>query len=52
LQNAYKKSGLTNGSYPITEKVSNEILSLPMFPNLTGEQIEYVSQKIKAFLNP
>ena len=52
LQNAYKGSGLTNGSYPITEKVSNEILSLPMFPNLTGEQIEYVSQKIKAFLNP
>ncbi|MGZ6208011.1 MAG: DegT/DnrJ/EryC1/StrS family aminotransferase [Syntrophales bacterium] len=52
LQNAYKRSGLTNGSYPITEKVSNEILSLPMFPNLTGEQIEYVSQKINAFLNP
>jgi len=52
LQNAYKRSGLTNGSYPITEKVSNEILSLPMFPNLTGEQIGYVSQKIKAFLNP
>lgn len=52
LQNAYKRSGVTNGSYPITEKVSNEILSLPMFPNLTGEQVEYVSQKIKAFLNP
>jgi len=52
LQNAYKRSGLTNGSYRITEKVSNEILSLPMFPNLTEEQIEYVSQKIKAFLNP
>ncbi len=52
LQNAYKRSGLANGSYPITEKVSNEIVSLPMFPNLTEEQIEYVSQKIKAFLNP
>ncbi len=52
LQNAYKRSGLTNGNYPITEKVSNEILSLPMFPNLTGEQIEYISQKIKAFFNP
>lgn len=50
LQNAYKRSGLTNGSYPVTEKVSNEILSLPMFPHLTTEQIEYVSQKIKAFL--
>jgi dTDP-4-amino-4,6-dideoxygalactose transaminase len=38
-----------NGNYPITEKVSNEILSLPMFPDLTEEQIEYVSSKIKQF---
>jgi len=52
LQNAYRKSRLRNGSYPITEKVSDQILSLPMFPNLTGEQVEYVSQKIKAFLDP
>ncbi len=52
LQNAYKNSSSANGDYPITEKVSNEILSLPMFPNLTTEQIEYVSQKIVGFLNP
>ena len=52
LQDAYRKSRLRNGSYPITEKVSDQILSLPMFPNLTGEQVEYVSQKIKAFLDP
>jgi len=52
LQDAYKGHDLANGSYPVTEKVSNEILSLPMFPNLTSEQIEYVTQKIKEFLNP
>src|SRR4030043_812306 len=51
LQNAYKNIDLTNGNYPITEKVSNEILSLPMFPNLTSEQIEYVSEKIKSFFS-
>jgi len=49
LQNAYKNIDLTNGNYPVTEKVSNEILSLPMFPNLTSEQIEYISSKIKSF---
>jgi len=49
LQNAYKDFNLINGNYPITEKVSNEILSLPMFPNLTSEQIEYVTSKIKNF---
>jgi dTDP-4-amino-4,6-dideoxygalactose transaminase len=41
-----------NGNYPVTEKVSNEILSLPMFPDLTSEQIEYVSSKIKQFHQP
>jgi dTDP-4-amino-4,6-dideoxygalactose transaminase len=49
LQNAYRNSSSVNGIYPITEKVSNEILSLPMFPGLTSEQIEYVSSKIKEF---
>jgi dTDP-4-amino-4,6-dideoxygalactose transaminase len=49
LQNAYKDFNLINGNYPVTEKVSNEILSLPMFPNLTSEQIEYVTSKIKNF---
>jgi dTDP-4-amino-4,6-dideoxygalactose transaminase len=48
-QNAYKSSGLTNGNYAVTEKVSDEILSLPMFPQLTAEQIEYICQKIKEF---
>ena len=49
LQNPYKNLNLPNGSYPITEKVANEILSLPMFPQLTPEQIEYVVEKIKQF---
>ena len=49
LQNAYQKSGSTNGNYPVTEKVAQEILSLPMFPDLTAAQIEYVGDKIKNF---
>ncbi len=49
LQKAYKNLNLPNGDYPITEKVAQEILSLPMFPSLTVEQIEYVSSKIKGF---
>jgi len=49
LQNAYKNFNLSNGNYPITEKVANEILSLPMFPELTKDQIEYIVEKIKTF---
>jgi dTDP-4-amino-4,6-dideoxygalactose transaminase len=49
LQNAYKNFNLANGNYPITENVSNEILSLPMFPELTEQQVKYVAEKIKQF---
>jgi dTDP-4-amino-4,6-dideoxygalactose transaminase len=49
MQNAYLKSDFGNGKYPITEKVAKEIISLPMFPDLTKEQIEYVAEKIKHF---
>ena len=50
LQNAYRRAELKDGSYPITEKIAREILSLPMFPQLTEEQILYVSEKINQFL--
>jgi dTDP-4-amino-4,6-dideoxygalactose transaminase len=36
--------------YIRTEKVAKEILSLPMFPQLTKEQIGHVVSKIKEFL--
>lgn len=47
LQDAYKKLGLSKGSFPITEKYADELLSLPMFPELAEEQIERVCEKIK-----
>jgi dTDP-4-amino-4,6-dideoxygalactose transaminase len=49
LQKAYKHFNLTNGNYPVTEKVAQEILSLPMFPGLMEEQIKYVVRKIDEF---
>jgi dTDP-4-amino-4,6-dideoxygalactose transaminase len=38
LQRAYAGNGFRLGSFPITERVATEILSLPMFPQLTTEQ--------------
>ncbi len=49
LQKAYQKSGLANGKYPVAEKVAGEILSLPMFPELTFDQQKEVSDKIREF---
>ena len=47
LTDAYKFMGLRRGSFPMAEKCADEFLSLPMYPELTSEQIEYVATKIK-----
>jgi dTDP-4-amino-4,6-dideoxygalactose transaminase len=51
FQEAYHSLGLTEGSYRVAEKCAEELLSLPMFPELTGEQIERVVLGIKNKLN-
>jgi dTDP-4-amino-4,6-dideoxygalactose transaminase len=47
LQNAYKGLGYKKGDFPVSEKQADEILSLPMFPELTEEQIRYVADSVK-----
>lgn len=49
LQKAYKKLGYREGDFPVSEKVVNEILSLPMYPDLTKEQQKRVVDVIKEF---
>ena len=49
LQSAYKELGYKEGDFPVAEKVSREIVSLPMYPELTREQIEYVADSIKNY---
>ena len=51
LQPAYKNLGYSKGDFPITEQYADEILSLPMYPELTPEQIDYVCRTIKDFFN-
>jgi dTDP-4-amino-4,6-dideoxygalactose transaminase len=42
LQRAYAHLGYKAGDFPVAESLSRHILSLPMFPTITREQIEYV----------
>lgn len=51
LQKAFSKLGYKEGDFSITENISKKILSLPMFPELKKEEIEYVCEKIKEFVN-
>ena len=50
LQEAYKQLGYGKNSFPVAEKYVDELVSLPMFPELTGEQIEYIVREIRCFL--
>src|SRR5436309_11830296 len=42
LQEAFRNLGYKKGAFPIADSLSDQFLSLPMFPELTKEQIEYV----------
>lgn len=43
--------GYREGDFPVTESVSKDILSLPLYPELTLKQIQEVTQTIRTFLS-
>jgi dTDP-4-amino-4,6-dideoxygalactose transaminase len=47
LQPAYASLGHREGDFPESERQARRVLSLPMFAELTGEQIEHVAEVIK-----
>jgi dTDP-4-amino-4,6-dideoxygalactose transaminase len=49
LQPIYASLGHGPGSFPEAERAANEVVSLPMFPELQAEQIERVAKAIAAF---
>ena len=49
LQQAYADLGYSRGAFPNAERLAGSMLSLPMFPELSREQIEYVVGAIKEF---
>ncbi|MFW6140742.1 MAG: DegT/DnrJ/EryC1/StrS family aminotransferase [Acidobacteriota bacterium] len=51
LQPAFLDLGYKKGEFSITEKYAREVLSLPMYPELTNDQIRYAVKKIKDFFD-
>lgn len=49
LTEAYEDLSYGKGSFPVSEASAPRLLSLPMFPELTSEQIEYVCAQISKF---
>jgi dTDP-4-amino-4,6-dideoxygalactose transaminase len=51
LQECFKGLGYKKGDFPNSERIAEAGLSLPMYPEITDEQINYVVSKIKEFFN-
>jgi dTDP-4-amino-4,6-dideoxygalactose transaminase len=49
LSGAFPELGDGPGSFPVAEALADELLSLPIFPGISGEQIELVCDGIRAF---
>jgi dTDP-4-amino-4,6-dideoxygalactose transaminase len=51
LQEGYRSLGYQKGDFPIAEEIAETCLSLPIFPGMTTEQLDYICTTIKQFLN-
>ena len=49
LQESAKKLGYSKGDFPITEKQSSRILSLPIYPEMREDQIDHVIKSVNEF---
>jgi dTDP-4-amino-4,6-dideoxygalactose transaminase len=52
LQKAYASLEYPLGSFPVAERIAAEIVSLPMFPQLTAQQQARVATEVLAFTSP
>jgi perosamine synthetase len=46
-----RQFGYKGGDLPATEKISQEVLTLPMYPGLTKTEMDYVVEKVKEFFS-
>ena len=50
-QKVYTDLGYACGDFPVAESISKRILPLPMYPELTDEQVDYVIGKVQQFFS-
>jgi dTDP-4-amino-4,6-dideoxygalactose transaminase len=50
LQKAYADLNISRGTFPVTERLANEVLSLPLYPEMPDDTVGQVSMCIKSFV--
>ncbi|MCK4321847.1 DegT/DnrJ/EryC1/StrS family aminotransferase [candidate division WOR-3 bacterium] len=51
LQKCFKHLGYKRGDFPVSEEAANMVLSLPIFPELTLDEIDYTCESIREFMS-
>jgi dTDP-4-amino-4,6-dideoxygalactose transaminase len=51
LQQSYKDLRYKKGDFPVTERIASTSISLPLWPGLSDDQIEYICELIKKFFS-
>ncbi|NVK04231.1 MAG: DegT/DnrJ/EryC1/StrS family aminotransferase [Flavobacteriia bacterium] len=51
MQEAYKDDRYPNGHFPVTERLVDEVISLPMHTEMDDEQLEYIASSVLEFIN-
>jgi dTDP-4-amino-4,6-dideoxygalactose transaminase len=49
LQKCFEYLGHKKGDFPVAERLCETVLALPMFPELTADEVDFVCEKIKEF---
>ena len=49
LSRAYVGAGWIRGDFPLAEKFADEVLSLPIAPHISAEQVDYVCDAVRSF---
>ncbi|MNL30661.1 dTDP-3-amino-3,6-dideoxy-alpha-D-galactopyranose transaminase [compost metagenome] len=51
LQEAYQELHYKEGDFPLAEKIAETCLSLPLYPGLRDDQIDYVVRSVRSFFS-
>ena len=51
IQEGYKESGYTNGDFPISEELSESVISLPIHTEMDNDKLEYITSKVIEYFN-